>query len=166
MMTSYIKELADSLKKRFSSNNPFIIAEGLNVNVRIKQIPELKGFYTINQRNRFIIVNEKLDATMTKIVLAHELGHDQLHRGIMDFFTETNIYTMTNKTEFEANMFAAELLVDDQEVLDVLKSGYDFFTTAKMLYIDKNLLSIKMQAMNNRGYELNVPVGYKRDFLK
>lgn len=165
MMTSYIKELADSLKKKFNSNNPFIIAKGLNINVKIKEMPALKGFYTINQRNRFIIVNSKLNATMIKIVLAHELGHDQLHRGIMDFFTEANIYTLTNQTEFEANMFAAELLVDDQEVINVLKAGYDFFTTAKMLYIDKNLLSIKLQAMNNRGYELNIPIEYKRGFL-
>lgn len=154
------------MKKKYKTNNPFVLAEKLNVNVRFKYLEDLKGFYTVSQRNRFICINENLDETMTKIVACHELGHDQLHRNVIQFFTESNIYNMADIAEYEANIFAAEILVDDNEVIEILKSGYNFFACAKMLYIDENLLSIKLHGMNNRGFSVSVPVRYKGAFLK
>ena len=42
----------------------------------------LKGMYRVIKRNRFIFLNNSLDENMLRIVCAHELGHDQLHRNM------------------------------------------------------------------------------------
>ncbi len=166
MRTDYIHELACSLKKKYKTSNPFVLAEKLNIYVKFKYLEDLKGFYTVSQRNRFICIDNGLDETMAKIVACHELGHDQLHRNMTQFFTKSDIYNMTNIAEYEANLFTAEILIEDNKVIQILKSGYDFFTCAKILYVDRNLLSIKLHGMNNRGYKVNIPVEYKGDFLK
>lgn len=101
MRSDYIHELACSLKKKYKTNNPFIFADKLNVNVRFKYLKSLKGFYTVSQRNRFICINNTLDETMPKIVACHELGHDQLHRHSIQLFTESNIYNMVDVAEYE-----------------------------------------------------------------
>lgn len=63
-------------------------------------------------------------------------------------------------------MFAAEILMDDDEVLALLKSGCDYFSCAKMLYMDENLLSIKLAGMNNRSYSVSIPVSYNVNYWK
>lgn len=49
MKTDYIHELVGSLKKKYKTSNPFVLAERLNVNVRFKYLKDLKGFYTVSQ---------------------------------------------------------------------------------------------------------------------
>ena len=48
-------------------------------------------------------------------------------------------------------IFAAELLLDDEEVMELLCDGYTYPQAAHMLDIDTNLLLIKVDSMNKRG---------------
>ena len=42
----------------------------------------MKGMYRVVKRTRFIFLNRDLTPQMQRIVCAHELGHDQLHRDL------------------------------------------------------------------------------------
>ncbi|WP_262361712.1 ImmA/IrrE family metallo-endopeptidase [Murdochiella massiliensis] len=60
-------------------------------------------------------------------MLAHELGHDQLHR--LKYknaapFQENKVFNPTNRLELEANIFACHLLISDDDVLHVLRFGH------------------------------------------
>ena len=103
-----------------------------------------------------------------KIVAAHELGHILLHSDKLKAAAhhEMNIYDMGDKTEYQANLFAADLLIDDEDVEDLARSEeMDYFTMAQYLSTNPQLLAFKLFSMARRGYHYNVPITPKSDFL-
>lgn len=58
---------------------------------------------------------------------------------MMHGFKEMEVFDNKSIEENEANFFAAELLLEDEEVLECL-SEHAFFETAKMLYVPAALL--------------------------
>ena len=104
---------AQSLVKRCGTRDPFEIAEHLGVEIlTVGSLKQLKGFYRVIKRNRFIFLNDKNPPQMNRIVCAHELGHDQLHRefAASNTLQEFMLYDMNSIQEYEANVFAANLL--------------------------------------------------------
>ncbi|MEA3423740.1 MAG: ImmA/IrrE family metallo-endopeptidase, partial [Bacillota bacterium] len=150
-----------------NTRDPFAIAKAMNIEVLYFDLGKLKGFYKKDGHNRFIVINENLDDSLKRIVCAHELGHDQLHRHFTDnsCIKEFMLYDMKSKPEYEANLFAAELLLDDDDVIDLFHQGYSFFQTASTLNTDVNILAIKLLAMNSHGYDLKIPVDLCSNFL-
>ena len=67
--------------------------------------------------------------------------------------------------EDEANFFAAELLLEDSEVLELL-SEYSFFETAKQLYVTAALLDYKFSLLHEKGELVNPMYIQQSDFLK
>lgn len=67
--------------------------------------------------------------------------------------------------EYQANFFAAELLLEDEEVLECL-SEHTFFETAKMLYVPAALLDYKFSLLHEKGELANSMYIRKTDFLK
>lgn len=79
---------------------------------------EINGFYKLEQRNRFIVINKHLPTEMQKFVCAHELAHSLLHPKVNTPFLRANTLMSVDKFEREANQFAVELLIPDQLLLD------------------------------------------------
>ena len=128
----------------------------------------MKGMYRVIKRNRFIFINRDLTPQMQRIVCAHELGHDQLHRRLAanSALQEFMLYDMTAKPEYEANIVAAEILLDTDEVLDyVYNYGYTSEQIARAMDTDINLVALKVAhlAETNRGLH---PAEHRSDFLK
>jgi len=162
-----IKEIADKLINRFHINDPFELAENLGINVWYRDLKGLKGFYKYHQKNRYIILNENLDEVERKIVCAHELGHAIVHRSKnIVGFNENTLLMNVGKDEYEANVFACEILISDKEVLDLLSHDLDVSQMARCLYTDVNLLLIKLKSMENRGFDVIMPLQYDSQFLK
>ena len=72
----------------------------------------------------------------------------------------------TDRMEYEANVFAAEFLLEDAEVTDSLEEHMDFFTLAKMLHVPPELLDFKCRILQRQGVEINAPYIARGDFLK
>ena len=47
-----------------------------------EELDKLLGIYTYRWKHRIILLNDKMDEIMAKMVCAHELGHDALHRDL------------------------------------------------------------------------------------
>ena len=62
-----------------------------------------------------------------------------------------------SRIEYEANAFAAHLLLDNDEVYSYARQGYDVVQTASAMNSDVNLILIKIQEMMKLGYEMNIP---------
>ena len=75
------------------------------------------------------------------------------------------LYDMAARPEYEDNVFAAEILLDDDEIYVLAKEGYDIPGIAAKLGTDYNLLLIKMNEMVKRGYALYAPPGADTRFL-
>lgn len=160
---------ADALRlvDKYGTRDPFELAEAVGAEVLFTDLGSLKGMYTYIQNNRFIVISNALDEATARIVCAHELGHDQLHRALVkdSFLQETLLYNMKNRTEYEANVFAAELLLPDADVLGYAEEGLDIDTIAAVTETDVNLVALKLADLNRRGYGLN-RFDYRADFLK
>lgn len=164
-----IFNLAESLRKKYDTRDPFAIAKELGVNIIFRNdFLNLKGMYKVILRNRYIFINSNLPLEMQHLVCAHELGHDLLHRVYLksSIFQEFVLYDMKSKPEYEANIFASELLLDDEVVYSCFKEGFDVYQVASMLGVDINLLLIKVNELHKRKSELKSLGLPKSNFLK
>jgi len=100
---------------------------------------------------------------------AHELGHDRLHKEIamLKGFQEIELFDMERPSEYEANVFAAELLIDENELLELFNDdNKSFFDVARELYIPAALLDFKFRVLKHKGYRIEAPYIANGDFLK
>jgi len=156
----HILKKADALVRRFKTRNPFEIADHLNITVKYGEFTQLKGFYNYTFRNRFIVINSRLNEIEQNITCSHELGHDRLHRkqaqlGLMR--EDYHIFNVADLCEREANLFAAQLLIDDNDFLDFASMKYTSAQIASELKVHEELAIIKGTILNSQGYHLDIP---------
>ena len=166
--SEHIKEEADCLVHHHGTRDPFQIAKALGIHVIFDyDFQELKGMYKVILQSRFIFINGNMSSRDKRTVCAHELGHDRFHQhfaksGILQEFM---LYDMKSRMEYEANIFAAEFLIDDDDVLELVKEEQDICYIAGEMDEDMNLVLIKIDEMRKRGYDLRVPYRPQSDFL-
>ena len=106
-------------------------------------------------RNRFMFIKDNLHPVMEKIVLLHELGHDSLHREEatqVGGFKEFEVFNMTKSNlEYEANIFAAQLLLPDDVVKEMVYNGYDSQKIAQATGSEINLVALKVADLVMKG---------------
>ena len=169
MSAKYLSKIGSDLVKRCGTRDPFRIAKELGIEVLFcEDFGSLKGMYRVIKRNRFIFINKDLSHQMQRIVCAHELGHDQLHRNLAkgNALQEFMLYDMTTKPEYEANIVAAEILLDTDEVLEyVYDFGYTSEQIARAMHTDINLVALKIAHRAETGHKLR-RIEHRSDFLK
>ena len=164
--TDNIIRRADALVRSTGTRDPERIAEALGITVMDVNFEKQKGLYKVILRNRFIFIKSDLSEVMRRIVLLHEIGHDQLHRRFADVFQEFQIFDMRgNVMEYEANLFAAQIALPDEEILEYIRSGYDAAQIAMATASDINLVALKVSELSRRGYAFR-DVDHRNDFLK
>lgn len=165
-MMRRIIETAENILEKYGGRNIFETAENSGANVWFRELGGLKGFYICENGERYIVINDELDDVLKKVVCAHEFGHDMLHRELsVGGIREGTLFLDTNKTEREANLFAACLLITDEEILDAASYSADIASVASYLNLPSEIVNYKLNAMNIKGY--NFKTGeIKNDFLK
>ena len=152
MNAENLSKVGSRLVKRCGTRDPFRIARQLGIEVLFcEDFGPLKG-----------------SPQMQRIVCAHELGHDQLHRNLAkgSAIQEFMLYDMTTKPEYEANIVAAEILLDTDEILEYIYDyGYTSEQIARAMETDINLVALKIAHLAETGYDLR-RIEHKSDFLK
>ena len=173
-MTDYdsIIQKAAALKKRFPSADLFALCRQLGIRVVLHGTPlrvsDFKGLSLVKCRIPVILLNAAMDENLTAAVLAHEIGHCVLHRRLaaVRAFHDFDLFGMKDRCEYEANVFAAELLLDSAEVLDLLNRDMTFFGAARTLGVPPELLDFKFRVLKHQGYTVSPPLLERSDFLK
>ena len=81
-------------------------------------------------------------------------------------FQEFNIFDMSDRRmEYEANIFAAQISLPDEEILEYIWQGYDVGQIAGTMYSDINLVALKVAELNRQGYSSRLQE-VRGDFLK
>lgn len=104
-----------------------------------------------------------------RILCAHELGHASLHGKLatMRGFQESELFDKSDPAEYEANLFSAELIIPDEELLDLINDrDKSFFSIAKELYVPAELLDFKFRILKSKGLRIESPYIARADFLK
>lgn len=69
--------------------------------------------------------------------------------------------------EKEANLFAAELILEDDKVLSALNQDTTFLSAAASLYVPAELLDFKFRIMKWKGYKMvEPPISARSNFLR
>ena len=167
--TLEIVRTANRIVKECDTRDPFQIAKELGIEVIPCNFKTQRGAYKVLMRNRFIFIKNDLHPAMANIVMSHEIGHDILHRDeaiAVGGFKEFNIFDMReNRMEYEANIFASQISLPDDEILEYIERGYDIQKIAQAMRSDINLVALKADTLIAQGYRLRQQE-HRNDFLK
>lgn len=138
-----IKEFVEDLVDTYRTRDPHIIAKKNNIIIKYKDLGEIKGFFREMEGISFVAINENLSEFMTKMVLAHELGHYFLHKDYHDELIDIrdNFLGYANYIEKEANKFAAFLIMD----LESLNSYDIYFESEEDKKVFENLSKLILE---------------------
>ena len=166
----YITREVCKLTSKYQTHDPYELCDALGVRIRLKDLgTDVKAYYFYQSRIRNIVLNVRVSDVVRNILVGHELGHDRLHKDIamLRGFQELELFDRATPAEYEANIFAAELLIDDNELLTLLNDeDMSFFDVARQLYVPADLLDFKFRILKHKGYRLNAPYLADGNFLK
>lgn len=140
------------------TRDPRLILEERKVNlIPFDKNTKLLGMYKIIIRNKFVFYNPYLDERILNMVFAHELGHDLYHADLAqgENLIEYELFNITTKTELEANLVAAHLLIDEKELMDYIFEGKDYEELASIFNVNINLMVFKLNELYRMGYPIN-----------
>ena len=162
MRNAYIYKEVEKLAKRFKTRDPFQILEGLNVVVgETDRYEKLKGYCFMSCQTIYVMISSFLSEEEKRIVAAHELGHVVLHRAQLKLapMKDEYLYNMKDNTEYQANLFAADLLLEDDEIDKMSKNeDLDYFGFCSSLYSSPELMSFKLYSLIQRGQAYHMPM--------
>lgn len=162
----HILDKAEEILENYGGKNIFDTAENSGAVVWERPLGELKGFYLFENGFRYIVINEDLDKVTKAVVCAHELGHDMLHRELSEGgIRENTLFLSSNKTEREANLFAAEVLISDKDILDEIADHNSISALSAAVGFPEGIVDFKLEILNFKGYHFNCN-GAVSDFLR
>ena len=160
---------ADRMVEKHGTRNPETIAKELGIMIiESDDFTDLLGMYTVRWHHRIMLLNRMMEYYLRLMVIGHELGHDARHRqlAMAEGMKEFTLFNTKDKTEYEANAFAAHLLLENDAVYELAREGFTTSQIASKLNTHPDLLLIKVQEMNRLGYDFKLPVEPDSCFFK
>lgn len=171
MRAEQIKREVARLKARFHTTDPHELCDALGILLLEKSMGakpgSCKGFFLVAGRCKVATINSDLALPVRRLTTFHEAGHGFLHAdsGIKTF-RDFTLLERADPKELEANVFAAEYMVEDDDLFDVLNQGLDFFGVASTLGVPPEIIDFKLQLLEREGYPVSAPRFSRSDFLK
>lgn len=150
---SAVIQKSEGLVSRFDTRDPFEICRRAGIKLFLHDdFQSLKGMYRVILRSRCIFLNNNLSEEEKRIVLAHELGHDALHRAYSGSLQDSVLWDFSLRPEYEANLFAANLLLSDGDVLELVEEENLLDRAAARLGVPPELLALKLTLLREKGH--------------
>lgn len=143
-----IDRIVNYYVKRCGSRNPFDIADYLGIEVQIGPLGSRCGCYMYLKRHRCILLNENLVEDEMRLVMSHELGHAILHRKENCYFIRNKTLFLESKIEKEANLFAADLLISDELLIEAREQNYTEAQLARLARCCQSLVKLRTEQEN------------------
>lgn len=145
-LNNEIKKKVSYYRKKFQTNDPFVIADMLGIETAICDIGSRSGCYMYMKRSKCIWINENLEGNEKLFVMAHELGHAILHPRENCYFIKHKTLFLNSRKEQEANTFAINLLVQDDLITEYMR--YQECTIdqlSRILGYQKELIELRLK---------------------
>lgn len=157
------------LKRQYNEDNPELLCSAMGILLcRMpmgKNNDACKGFFLRQSRIPLIMLNNDQPARLQRVVLAHELGHANLHAEIKAIH-EFQLFDGVQRCEYEANLFAAEYLLTDEAVREALLEDSSLFNAARRLMVPAELLDFKLRILKSRGLPVEAPLYADSCFMR
>ncbi len=144
-MQKNIKKIVTSYMRKLGTSNPFEIAEALHIEFAFGDLGTREGCYMYLKRHKCIFLNENLDEHEMNFVMAHELGHAILHPRENCYFIRNKTLMLDSKIEIEANKFAIELLLQDDDLTNWIELGYTKEQVSRLTGYHEKLIELRLK---------------------
>ena len=121
-----IRRIVKKLKEKYGTNDPFVLAKKLKIDIIYDDIGEISGLYKICVRRKYVVLSYDLedDDDSVYLVLLHEIGHCVMHKFLRpQFKIGSHILPKGSIYETEADLFALEFLGPDFYIENIERSG-------------------------------------------
>ena len=154
MKNGYIYDETQKLIRKYKTRDPFKIMDDMHIIVgETSSFQKLKGFCFMSCKTIYVQISSFLSEKEKQIVAAHELGHIILHRTQLKMapMKDDTLYNMQDNTEYQANLFAADLLLSDADIADMAHNeDLDYFSLCSTLNSTPELMSFKLYSLTKR----------------
>ena len=169
MKNGYIYDETQKLIRKYKTRDPFKIMDNMHVIVgESSSFQKLKGFCFMSCKTIYVQISSFLSEEEKQIVAAHELGHIILHRTQLKMapMKDDTLYNMQDNTEYQANLFAADLLLSDADIADMAHNeDLDYFSLCSTLNSTPELMCFKLYSLTKRGQAYHMPMEIQSNFL-
>lgn len=141
-----VKMTAKYLVKKYKTRNPFELAKVLGILIIYEPLGQIKGYYNTAFRKKMIHINNGLTEYEQKFTAAHELGHAVLHPNSNTPFLRNQTLFSIDKLEIEANKFAVELLISDEDIAEMKHLTIEQMAT--YFGVHKQLIKLRLKLKN------------------
>lgn len=172
MSPEQIYKLVCQYRKKLKTNNPFDLLDAIGAVVKFSgayPAGGLRGYCTVLLKTKYCVISQNQPEEEQRVVAAHEAGHLILHQERLKAgaLQDWDVYHAEGVMEREANLFAADFLIDDVDILEQVQAkNSDFFSLAKALSVPAPFLAFKLYSMVHRGHRLLMPSEPQNRFLK
>ncbi|MBR5089997.1 MAG: ImmA/IrrE family metallo-endopeptidase [Ruminiclostridium sp.] len=167
----YIIEKAESVKKNYTYHSPKVLCREMGIVLLPKPMGRSgdsgKGCCFKANGEVVIVFNSEISQPYQNAIIYHEVGHIECHlTDTVYCFNDFSMFNESNKREIEANLFAAEMMMSDEDVLDALNDDGSFVTAAAKLFVPVEFIDFKFRLMNYKGYTISPPMFADADCLR
>lgn len=132
------------------TRNPYELASCNNIKIVELSLGGIKGYYSTCYRQKIIHINSDIPEKDQLRTCAHELGHGILHPKSNTPFLRANTLFPIGKFEKEAEHFAVDLLLSDEDMEEYLQ--YSIPEIASCLCLDPRLVQYRLSVMPKKKY--------------
>ena len=167
MTAEYIYKFALACEAVYGTRDPVEIFRQRRASVKRAAPEGLRGMICSVNRTVIVAVDPSLTEAVKRMTFAHLLGHAVLHRKqILSGRTFEEPPELPEGTaEYEADLFAAELLIRDEDILKLKDEGMNEGQTVSAFGALRELVPHKLFSMRSRGISIWDDV-CRADFLK
>lgn len=139
-----IQNAISLLIKKYGTDNPFELADALNITIFFEELGSINGYYNKPLRMKQIHINNSLDNIMKRFTCAHELGHAILHPDASTPFLRSKTLLSVDKMEIEANTFAVELLIPNELIEE--NNNLTSEQLSRLLGYEQSLIELRLKS--------------------
>lgn len=139
-----IQNAISRLIKKYGTDNPFELADALNITIFFEELGSINGYYNKPLRMKQIHINNSLDNIMKRFTCAHELGHAILHPDASTPFLRSKTLLSVDKMEIEANTFAVELLIPNELIEE--NNNLTSEQLSRLLGYEQSLIDLRLKS--------------------
>lgn len=160
---------AQEILAQYASRDPERLYKPLGLSLyTCPDFQDLKGMYVWVEDRPCVFIKADLPRSHRDLILAHELGHHLLHQDLLaglKILQDHSFMDMASQPEIEANLFAADLLIPDQDFLDLAEAGSSLDQLAVFFGQPVGLVQAKASLLHWQGIPLRLPERAAADFL-
>lgn len=142
------RDIVQKITKKYKARSPYELTSNMGIILNREPLGSILGYYYKAYRIKHIVLNSSLEymSPEEQYVLSHELGHSVMHPNANTPFLRANTYLSVDRMELQANKFAMELLITDDEIKEyAIHQQYTVDMLARFWGYKKELIELRLK---------------------